>query len=34
LATEMAERTQQAVARVGELNEVAAGLNELVTGSK
>jgi hypothetical protein len=34
LATEMAERTQQAVARVGELNEVAAGLNQLVTGSK
>jgi hypothetical protein len=34
LATEMAERTQQAVARVGELNEVAEGLNELVTGSK
>jgi hypothetical protein len=34
LATEMAARTQQAVARVGELNEVAAGLDELVTGSK
>ena len=34
LATEMASRTQQAVARVGELNEVAAGLDELVTGSK
>ncbi|MDB5028864.1 MAG: hypothetical protein JWO66_2553 [Candidatus Eremiobacteraeota bacterium] len=34
LATEMAERTQQAVARVGELNEVAAGLDELVSGSK
>ncbi|MDB5072853.1 MAG: hypothetical protein JWM87_3964, partial [Candidatus Eremiobacteraeota bacterium] len=34
LASEMAERTQQAVARVGELNEVAKGLDELVTGSK
>ena len=34
LAAEMAERTQQAVARVGELNEVAKGLDELVTGSK
>lgn len=34
LASEMAERTQQAVARVGELNDVAAGLDELVTGSK
>jgi len=34
LATEMAERTQQAVARVGELNEVAKGLDELVTGAK
>ncbi|HEY4442551.1 MAG TPA: cache domain-containing protein [Candidatus Elarobacter sp.] len=34
LATEMAERTQQAVARVNELNEVAAGLDLLVTGSK
>ena len=34
LATEMASRTQQAVARVGELNEVAAGLDELVTGAK
>lgn len=34
LASEMAARTQQAVARVGELNDVAAGLNELVTGSK
>ena len=34
LATEMASRTQHAVARVGELNEVAAGLDELVTGSK
>ena len=34
LASEMASRTQQAVARVGELNEVAAGLDELVSGSK
>jgi len=34
LATEMSERTQQAVVQVGELNDVAAGLNELVTGSK
>jgi hypothetical protein len=34
LASEMAERTQQAVARVNELNEVAAGLDELVTGAK
>ncbi len=34
LASEMAARTQQAVARVGELNEVAAGLDELVSGSK
>lgn len=34
LATEMASRTQQAVARVTELSEVAAGLNELVTGTK
>jgi hypothetical protein len=34
LAAEMASRTQQAVARVGELNEVAAGLDELVNGSK
>ena len=34
LASEMAARTQQAVTRVGELNEVAAGLDELVTGSK
>jgi hypothetical protein len=34
LATEMAERTQQAVARVGELNEVAKGLDELVAGSR
>jgi len=34
LATEMAERTQQAVARVSELNEVAAGLDELVSGSR
>jgi hypothetical protein len=34
LAAEMAARTQQAVARVGELNEVAVGLDELVNGSK
>jgi len=34
LASEMASRTQHAVARVGELNEVAKGLDELVTGSK
>ncbi len=34
LASEMAERTQQAVARVGELNEVAAGLDALVNGAK
>jgi hypothetical protein len=34
LASEMAERTQQAVARVHELTDVAAGLDELVTGSK
>jgi len=34
LATEMASRTQQAVARVNELNDVAAGLNELVTGAQ
>ena len=34
LAAEMAARTHQAVARVAELNEVAAGLDELVTGSK
>ncbi|HEX3452706.1 MAG TPA: cache domain-containing protein [Solirubrobacteraceae bacterium] len=34
LATEMAARTQQAVAQVAELSEVAAGLDELVTGSK
>ena len=32
LAAEMATRTQQAVARVGELKEVAAGLDELVNG--
>ncbi len=32
LATEMAERTQQAVTRVNELNDVAAGLDELVNG--
>lgn len=34
LATEMSSRTQQAVARVNELNDVAAGLNELVTGAQ
>jgi hypothetical protein len=34
LAAEMAERTQQAVARVGELRDVAAGLDELVSGAK
>jgi hypothetical protein len=34
LASEMASRTQQAVARVGELTEVAKGLDELVTGSR
>jgi hypothetical protein len=34
LASEMASRTQHAVARVGELNDVAAGLDELVRGSK
>jgi hypothetical protein len=34
LAAEMASRTQQAVARVGELKEVAAGLDMLVSGSK
>lgn len=34
LATEMAQRTQQAVARVNELNDVATGLDILVTGSK
>ncbi len=34
LATEMALRTQQAIARVSELNEVAAGLDELVSGAK
>ena len=34
LASEMASRTQQAVVRVGELNDVAAGLDELVAGSK
>ncbi len=34
LATEMAERTQQAVARVGVLNDVAAGLDRLVNGTK
>ncbi|HEX3467112.1 MAG TPA: cache domain-containing protein [Candidatus Elarobacter sp.] len=34
LATEMAERTQQAVERVHELDDVAGGLEELVTGSR
>ncbi|HTW83963.1 MAG TPA: cache domain-containing protein [Candidatus Sulfotelmatobacter sp.] len=34
LASEMAARTAQAVTRVNELNEVAAGLDQLVTGSK
>ncbi len=34
LATEMAQRTQQAVARVQELSDVAAGLDQLVRGSK
>jgi hypothetical protein len=34
LASEMASRTHQAIVRVGELNEVAAGLDELVSGSK
>jgi len=34
LAQEMNNRMQQAVTRVNELNDVAAGLNELVTGSK
>jgi len=34
LASEMASHTAQAVARVGELNDVAAGLDELVSGSK
>jgi len=34
LASEMAERTQQAVARVNELNDVAVGLDELVNGAK
>jgi hypothetical protein len=33
LAQEMAERTQQAVTRVGELNDVAAALDALVNGS-
>jgi hypothetical protein len=32
LATEMSNRMQQAVDRVAELNDVAAGLNEIVTG--
>lgn len=34
LAQEMVERTKQAVARVAELSDVAAGLDELVNGSK
>ena len=34
LAAEMAARTQQAVARVAELNDVAAGLDQMVNGSK
>ncbi len=34
LATEMASRTLQAVERVHELDDVAAGLEELVTGSR
>jgi len=34
LATEMADRTQQAVVRVQELSDVAAGLDQLVRGSK
>jgi hypothetical protein len=33
LASEMAARTAHAVTRVNELNEVAAGLDQLVTGS-
>ncbi|HEY9085718.1 MAG TPA: cache domain-containing protein [Candidatus Tyrphobacter sp.] len=32
LATEMSNRMQQAVDRVAELNDIAAGLNEIVTG--
>lgn len=34
LASEMSERTQQAVDRVHELDDVAGGLEELVTGSR
>ncbi|MHB8148354.1 MAG: cache domain-containing protein [Vulcanimicrobiaceae bacterium] len=34
LSQEMSSRMQQAVHRVAELNEVAGGLNELVTGEK
>jgi len=34
LATEMSSRMQQAVSRVNELNDVAEGLSELVTGTK
>jgi len=34
LATEMSDRMQQAVTRVNDLNDVAEGLSELVTGSK
>lgn len=34
LAQEMSGRMQQAVARVNELNDVAGGLNKLVTGSE
>jgi hypothetical protein len=34
LAQEMSDRMKQAVSRVNELNDVANGLNELVTGTK
>jgi hypothetical protein len=34
ISSAISARTRQAVARVGELNEVAAGLDELVNGSK
>jgi hypothetical protein len=34
LAQEMSDRMKQAVSRVAELNDVAAGLNALVTGTK
>jgi methyl-accepting chemotaxis protein len=34
LATEMSNRMQQAVSRVNDLNDVAEGLSELVTGTK